>query len=278
PCGARFPWGARWHCRRAARPPCCRRDRLRPRRWRSHEPCSHPTRPAQWSARSDSSGPCAGGVVRSRARRQCRRGRRGRGGRSVRAWRILLDADGRVLLPITARAESLFHSRGLLWSPVVQRTRSLPSPLWGGSARTAGVAVHQRIAPRPPPPAPPHKGEGSTPNTRRRRAHAKLSEKRRPALTGERRAVVSALSIPLSVCQWIGPQLDMYGARLAALAALHQPGRAIAVGAPQPAALPAGVGIIDAPVEALGIKAHGVGDAQHHHLPVLERDEAVVEV
>src|SRR5262249_21804483 len=128
----------------------------------------------------------------------------------------------------------------------------------------------------PHPQSLPHKEEGSTPNTRRCRAHAKLSEKNRPALTGERRAVVSALSIPLSVCQWIGPQLDVHGPRFAAFAAFHQPRRAIAVGAPQPAAFPAGVGIIDAAVEALGIKAHGVGDAQHHHLRVLERDEAVV--
>src|SRR6266478_6180906 len=75
-----------------------------------------------------------------------------------------------------------------------------------------------------------------------------------PGAEGERRAVVSALSIPLSVCQWIGPQLDVHGPRLAAFAAFHQPRRAIAVGAPQPAAFPAGVGIIDAPVEALGIK------------------------
>src|SRR5260370_17489946 len=99
-----------------------------------------------------------------------------------------------------------------------------------------------------------------------------------PGAEGERRAVVSALSIPLSVRQRIGPQLDVHGTRLAAFAALHQPRRAITVGAPQPAAFPAGVGIIDAPVEALGIKAHRVRDAQHDHLPVLESDEAVVEV
>ena len=47
---------------------------------------------------------------------------------------------------------------------------------------------------------------------------------------------------------------------------------------PQAAALPAGVRIVDAAIEALGIEAHRVGDAQHDHLAVLERDKAVVEV
>jgi len=45
---------------------------------------------------------------------------------------------------------------------------SSPSPLWGGSARSAGVgviAVLARLHPsyRPPPPTPPHKGEGRRP-------------------------------------------------------------------------------------------------------------------
>ncbi len=37
-------------------------------------------------------------------------------------------------------------------------------------------------------------------------------------------------------------------------------------------------GIVDAPVEALGVEAHRVRDADHDHLAVLQRDEAVVEV
>src|SRR5262249_4760918 len=81
-----------------------------------------------------------------------------------------------------------------------------------------------------------------------------------------------------SLRQWIGPQLDVHGARLRALAALHQPGRAITVGAPQPAALPAGIRIVDAAVEALGIEAHRIRDADRYHLPVLEGHEAVAEV
>src|SRR5947209_4723902 len=76
----------------------------------------------------------------------------------------------------------------------------------------------------------------------------------------------------------IGPDLNVHGARLAALSRLHQPRRAVAVGAPQPAAFPAGTRIIDAPVEPLGIEAYRIGDAQRDHLAVLEGDKAVLEV
>src|SRR5262249_25566672 len=61
-------------------------------------------------------------------------------------------------------------------------------------------------------------------------------------------------------------------------AAFHQPGRAVAVGAPQPATFPAGIRVVDAAVEALGVEAHRIRDADRHHLPVLERDEAVAQV
>src|SRR5262249_36860708 len=78
--------------------------------------------------------------------------------------------------------------------------------------------------------------------------------------------------------QRIGPQLDVHGARLRALAAFHQPRRAVAVGAPQPAAFPARIRIVDAAVEALGVEAHRIRDADRDHLSVLECHEAVVEV
>src|SRR6516162_637434 len=81
-----------------------------------------------------------------------------------------------------------------------------------------------------------------------------------------------------SVRQRIGPHLNVYGARLCALAAFLQPRRAVAVRAPQPAALPAGVRVIDSAVQALGKEAQRIGDAQHDHLPILERGEAVIEV
>src|SRR5262249_47138814 len=74
------------------------------------------------------------------------------------------------------------------------------------------------------------------------------------------------------------PHLDVHGAGLRSLAAFHQPRRAVAAGAPQTAALPAGVRIVDAPVQALGVEAHGIWDAQRDHLSVLERNEAVVQV
>src|SRR5262245_31378168 len=81
-----------------------------------------------------------------------------------------------------------------------------------------------------------------------------------------------------SVRQRIGPHLDVYGARLGALAAFLQPRRAVAVRAPQAAALPAGVRVVDSAVQALGKEAQRVRDAQHDHLPILERDETVIEV
>src|SRR5215471_5017263 len=81
-----------------------------------------------------------------------------------------------------------------------------------------------------------------------------------------------------SVRQWVRPHLNVYGARLGALAAFLQPRRAVPVRTPQPAALPAGIRVIDAPVQTLGKEAQRVGDAQHDHLPVLERGEAVIEV
>ena len=59
---------------------------------------------------------------------------------------------------------------------------------------------------------------------------------------------------------------------------LLQPRRAVAVRAPQAAAFPAGVRIVDASVETLGVEAHRVRNAQHDHLAVLQRHEAVIEI
>src|SRR6266576_3524656 len=81
-----------------------------------------------------------------------------------------------------------------------------------------------------------------------------------------------------SMRQRIRPDLDVYSARLGALAAFLQPRRAVAVRAPQSAALPAGVRVVDSAVQALGKEAQWVRDAQHDHLPVLERGEPVIEV
>ena len=46
------------------------------------------------------------------------------------------------------------------WNQCEQRARSLSSPLWGGSARSAGVGVVRSSTDGSPPPTPPHKGRG----------------------------------------------------------------------------------------------------------------------
>src|ERR1700716_4240183 len=70
----------------------------------------------------------------------------------------------------------------------------------------------------------------------------------------------------------------MHGARPGALAAFLEPGRAVAVRAPQPAAFPAGIRIVDTPIEALGIEAERIGNPDRDHLAVLQRHEAVTEI
>src|SRR5262245_64062171 len=62
-------------------------------------------------------------------------------------------------------------------------------------------------------------------------------------------------SRPASMRQRIGAKLEVHGDRLAALAALAQPRRAVAARRPQAAALPAGIGIVDASVETFGVEA-----------------------
>src|SRR5258706_1800477 len=53
------------------------------------------------------------------------------------------------------------------WKSARAANSILPSPLWGGSARSAGVGVVRRSTDGPPPPTPPHQRAGSTPSTRR---------------------------------------------------------------------------------------------------------------
>jgi len=70
----------------------------------------------------------------------------------------------------------------------------------------------------------------------------------------------------------------MHGARPAALASFHQPRRAITIGAPEAAAFPTGVRIVDASVETFGVEPHWIWNAQHDHLAVFQRHKAIVEV
>src|SRR5262245_51248500 len=73
-------------------------------------------------------------------------------------------------------------------------------------------------------------------------------------------------------------KLEVHDDRLLALPTFHEPRRAVAAGRPEAAPLPAGCRVVDATIEALGVEAERVRNAQHHHLAVLERDQAVVEV
>src|SRR5262245_14509219 len=86
---------------------------------------------------------------------------------------------------------------------------------------------------------------------------------------GHRIAPMPALALsprlgaePRSVRQRIRTNLEVHGERLAPLAAFAQPRGAVAAGAPQSAALPAGIGIVDAAVESFGVPTHRIGHAQ----------------
>src|SRR5262249_826801 len=76
--------------------------------------------------------------------------------------------------------------------------------------------------------------------------------------------------------QRVGTDLDMHGQGGHALATLLEPRRPITLRRPQAPALPAGLRIVDAGVETLGIEAEWVRHAQRHHLAIDERREAVV--
>src|SRR5579862_3901802 len=89
----------------------------------------------------------------------------------------------------------------------------------------------------------------------------------------------SSASIHPGICsvrQRIGTNLDMYRHWRHALAALLEPGRAIAFRGPQTPAFPARLRVVDACVQSLGVEAHGIRDTQHDHLAVDQRDEAVI--
>src|SRR4051812_23609221 len=86
-------------------------------------------------------------------------------------------------------------------------------------------------------------------------------------------------SLPASLRERVGAELEVRRERLRALSAFDQPGRTVTVGSPQAAALPAGVRVVDAAVEALGVEAERIRHADRHHLAVLvEGDEAVHQV
>src|ERR1043165_6354350 len=111
------------------------------------------------------------------------------------------------------------------------------------------------------------------------RRHPWAARGRQPAKAIAGRVARAAIVLlDALVCQRVGPDLDVHGTRLGTLAAFLQPRRAVAVGAPQAAPFPACVRIVDARIQPLGEEAERVRNAQHHHLPILEGDEAIVEV
>src|ERR1700678_1961951 len=84
--------------------------------------------------------------------------------------------------------------------------------------------------------------------------------------------------VDCSMRERIWPDLEMYRHGLHSLAPFLEPRHAIAARGPQAPAFPAGVGIVDAAIEALGIEACRVWHLEGDHLAVLEGDEAVIEV
>src|SRR5207247_11214151 len=73
-----------------------------------------------------------------------------------------------------------------------------------------------------------------------------------------------------------GAELELGEPWRIALAAFHVERRAVARARPDAAALPAGVRVVDAPVEGLGIEAHRIRDDEIDHLAVLERNQRLV--
>src|SRR5438067_8135500 len=82
-------------------------------------------------------------------------------------------------------------------------------------------------------------------------------------------ALTSSGMFPMSSQrQRVGAQLEVVDLGLCALAAFHVERRAAAGGGPDPLALPAGGGIVNAAVHALDVEAERIGHAQGDELTV----------
>src|SRR5688500_8792708 len=77
----------------------------------------------------------------------------------------------------------------------------------------------------------------------------------------------------LSFRQRVRPQLELEHLARGALAALHVERRARADGGPEAASLPAAVGIVNSPVQPLGVEPSRVWNAKHDPFPVLPREQ-----
>src|SRR6478672_9166024 len=90
------------------------------------------------------------------------------------------------------------------------------------------------------------------------------------------RKLCRCASASRSIRQWIRAKLEVHDNGSRPFAPFLQPWRAVAACGPKTAPFPSGLGIIDAPIEALGVKAHGIGYPKHDHLALFHSDETVV--
>src|SRR5712692_1671793 len=79
-----------------------------------------------------------------------------------------------------------------------------------------------------------------------------------------------------SPCKRIGAELDPHHFRAGAFTGFEMERNSVAVGRPQSSPLPAGIRIVDAPIQPFGKKAHGIGDAKINELPIDESEQRLV--
>src|SRR5215470_4238954 len=90
--------------------------------------------------------------------------------------------------------------------------------------------------------------------------------------------VVSSSPCKSSLGEWIGTELELHDLAGGALVAFEMERGAGGEGRPHRPPLPAGLGIVDAPVHALGVEAHRVRHAQVDELAVDQREQRLVGV
>src|SRR4029434_775823 len=71
-----------------------------------------------------------------------------------------------------------------------------------------------------------------------------------------------------SLREWIRTKLELYDFGLRPFATFHMEWRAGAGGRPEPFALPAGLGIVDAAVHPLSVEPQRIGHTESNKLPV----------
>src|SRR5690242_20945813 len=84
---------------------------------------------------------------------------------------------------------------------------------------------------------------------------------------------IAFMVVSSSPCEWIGTELELHDLTGRALAAFEMERGAGGEGRPHRSPLPAALGIVDAPVHALGVEAHRVRHAQVDELAVDQREQ-----